>query len=85
MDLLRRSFQTVYSCAYHGEDRLTVVDVTAIQSVVAAIPHSISLPTIADLSIQAEVRDKVFIVEKLALDVMVLAGLMKVGMSWSLL
>ena len=41
--LLRESFGTVVSCTKLGEDSLTVVQTSAIQAVVAMIPHKLSV------------------------------------------
>lgn len=71
-DLLRKSFNTLYSCSYTGQENLRVVNVKTIKSVVAVIPHSIV--AVEDEIAAAEVAGKVFIVEKLGLDVMTLAG-----------
>ncbi|KAF8256448.1 hypothetical protein EI94DRAFT_1775290 [Lactarius quietus] len=38
MDMLRDSYNTVYSCAYRGQEDQQVIDVKAITSVVAMIP-----------------------------------------------
>ncbi|KAG1843970.1 hypothetical protein F4604DRAFT_1937843 [Suillus subluteus] len=38
-ELLRRSFQTVVACHYGGDTSLKLVKVSAIQSVVAMVPH----------------------------------------------
>lgn len=40
-NLLQLSSEVVYSCQYRGEDSLRVVSVTAIQAVVAMVPHTI--------------------------------------------
>lgn len=71
--LWERSHKTLYSCSYLGQENLKVVDIKTIQSVVAIIPHS--LVQILDSAIQREVNGKVFVVEKLGLDVMALAGI----------
>ncbi|KAG1890997.1 hypothetical protein F4604DRAFT_1876202 [Suillus subluteus] len=38
-DLLECSLQTVFACSHHGDASLRLVEVTAIQSVVAMVPH----------------------------------------------
>ena len=62
-ELLTLSYKTVYSCSYLGQGNLRVVEVTAIQSAVAVIPHS--LATIEDEDVRKELQDKVFVLEKL--------------------
>lgn len=74
-NLLNQSYQAVYSCAYRGQENLTVVDVKLIESVVAVIPHELSINQISDPNMRSQVQGKVFVVEKLGLDVMLLAEL----------
>ncbi|KAH9074395.1 hypothetical protein EDB83DRAFT_2203920, partial [Lactarius deliciosus] len=60
--LLRISLKTLWSCEYLGDGALKFVDVRAIQSVVAMIPHSPSIDG-------RPAEDRHFLVEKLGLDV----------------
>lgn len=76
--LLKKSYQTVYSCSHLGDAGLLVIEAKSIQAVIAAIPHSV-VPDISDPEIRAELQDKVFIVEKLGMDVMILADAVNNG------
>ncbi|KAG0696653.1 hypothetical protein DFH29DRAFT_783759, partial [Suillus ampliporus] len=40
-NLLQLSSEVLYSCQYRGDDSLYVVPITAIQAVVAMVPHTI--------------------------------------------
>lgn len=59
-DLLRRSYSTVWSCTHGGAASLRVIDVKAIQAVVAMIPHP-AFPAHPELS------GRFFLVEKMGL------------------
>lgn len=61
-DLVRLSNRTVLSCKYLGEEALRVVDVTAIKSVVAMIPHRPTLPS-------GIIEDRFFVLERPGLDI----------------
>jgi hypothetical protein len=61
-ELLRRSFNTLWTCRYQGAEALRVIDVTDIHSVVAMVP----LPHNNNLF---------FVGEKLGLDVAMLGGI----------
>jgi hypothetical protein len=60
--LLRKSYNTLWTCRHQGADDLHVVDVKNIHSVVAVVPFPFE-------------RDKFFIGEKLGLEVTALGGL----------
>lgn len=66
-DLLRVSYGTLWSCEYHGDSGLRFIDVKAIKSVVAMIPHS---PVIGG----QEACGRFFLVEKPGFDVAIIAG-----------
>ncbi|KAG1817421.1 hypothetical protein EV424DRAFT_1324335, partial [Suillus variegatus] len=38
-DLLQRSFHTVFACHHRGDNSLRLIEICAIQSVVAMVPH----------------------------------------------
>jgi hypothetical protein len=67
-DLLQISHGTLWSSEYHGDSALKFVDVKAIKSVVAMIPHS---PVIRG----QEARARFFLVEKPGFDVAIIAGI----------
>ncbi|KAH8980248.1 hypothetical protein EDB86DRAFT_2813862 [Lactarius hatsudake] len=66
--LLRLSMNTLWSCVYLGDGALKFVDVKAIQSVVAMIPHR---PSIDGRSAE----DRFFVVEKPGFDVAIMSGI----------
>jgi hypothetical protein len=66
-DLLRLSYGTLWSCEYNGDRALRFINVEAIKSVVAMVPHS---PVIEG----QDVHDRFFLVEKPGFDVAVMAG-----------
>lgn len=69
--LYEESSHTLWSCSrQHGDDGLVVVDVTQILSVVAMVPH----PPMSNMSL-GDFSQRVYVVEKLGLDVMVMAGM----------
>jgi hypothetical protein len=61
LDLLRHSYETLWTCRYQGADNLRVVDVKNIQSVVAIVPFPFQ-------------HEKFFVGEKLGLEVTALGG-----------
>ncbi|KAG2065942.1 hypothetical protein BDR04DRAFT_1160881 [Suillus decipiens] len=63
-ELLRESYNTLYSCTHQGNEALMVVEVFAIQAVIAMVPHK--LPNHPELCF--------FLVEKPGLDVAQFAG-----------
>ena len=62
LDLLRQSYETLWTCRYQGTDDLCVVDVKNIHSVVAIMPFPFE-------------RDKVFVGKKIGLEVAALGGI----------
>jgi hypothetical protein len=66
-ELLRISHGTLWSCEHQGDLALKFIDVRAIKSVVAMIPHS---PVIRG----QEAPDRFFLVEKPGFDVALIAG-----------
>ncbi|KAH9016017.1 hypothetical protein EDB84DRAFT_1252809, partial [Lactarius hengduanensis] len=66
--LLRLSMNTLWSCVYLGDRALKFVDVKAIQSVVAMIPHRPSIDS-------RSVEDRFFLVEKPGFDVAIMSGI----------
>ncbi|KAH9162708.1 hypothetical protein EDB89DRAFT_1860572 [Lactarius sanguifluus] len=66
--LLRISMKTLWSCKYLGDGALKFVNVKAIQSVVAMIPHSPSIDG-------RPAEDHHFLVEKPGLDVALMSGI----------
>ncbi|KAJ8588647.1 hypothetical protein M405DRAFT_792718 [Rhizopogon salebrosus TDB-379] len=60
--LLTLSHNTLWSCTYHGNDALCVIDVKSIQSVVLMAPHCLKLPSGVE-------EDRFFVVEKPGLDI----------------
>ena len=66
--LLAQSHGTLISCLYSGDNALSVVDVSSIQSVVGMIPHH----PFADL---AREDNRYFVVERPGLDFAKLAGI----------
>ncbi|KAH8995170.1 hypothetical protein EDB83DRAFT_2238905 [Lactarius deliciosus] len=66
--LLRLSMNTLWSCVYLGDGVLKFVDVKAIQSVVAMIPHR---PSIDGRSVE----DRFFVVKKPGFDVAIMSGI----------
>ncbi|KAI9442694.1 hypothetical protein H4582DRAFT_1809812 [Lactarius indigo] len=65
--LLRLSMNTLWSCVYLGDGALKFVDVKAIQSVVAMIPHRPSIDG-------RPAEDRFFSVEKPGFDVAIMSG-----------
>jgi hypothetical protein len=65
--LLTLSYNTLWSCTYHGNHSLRVIDAKSISAVVAMVPHQ-SFP---DDSNPAE---RFFVVEKPGLDISFLGG-----------
>lgn len=69
-DLLRLSSGALWSCQ-HQEDALEVIPIKVIESVVAMVPH----PRSSDPAVDARLSGRVFVVEKLGLDILaMLAG-----------
>ena len=68
--LLKMSYGTVWSCRYTGDAGLQVVDLAAIKAVVALVPH----PLMAGNIIQEQYKGHYYVVEKLGLDVLIMAG-----------
>ena len=66
-DLLKESSNTLWSCKHQGEGAMAVIDVKAIEAVVAMVPHSVEI-------LGAEWADRVFVVEKSGLDVASMGG-----------
>jgi hypothetical protein len=66
--LLRLSMHTLWSCEYLGDNALKFVDVTAIQSVVAMIPHSPSIDG-------RPPEEHFFLVEKPGFDIAIVSGI----------
>lgn len=70
-DLLAESSNTLWSCSRQpNESGLCIIPITDIQSVVAMVPH----PDLQATSIIQDFRNRVFVVEKMGLDVMQMAG-----------
>ena len=64
--LLRESSFTLWSCMQQGNNSgLAIVSVKDISAVVAMVPHAIF----------GESSDRFFVVEKMGLDVMIMAGI----------
>lgn len=63
-DLWDKSFGTVWSCEYNGDNDLVVVDVKTILSVVAIVPH----PDL-EKDVPENCAGRFYIAEKLGLDV----------------
>lgn len=62
-DLRLSSHGTVWSCQYKGEASFSVIDVMAIRSVVAMLPHPV-----LEVSAPENCAGSLFVVEKLGLD-----------------
>ena len=69
-DLWEKTSKVLYSCLPQGDDGLEVINVKTIDSVVAMIPH----PHVQDAVWQRRLEGRVFVVEKLGLDVFTLSG-----------
>ena len=67
IDLLKESSNTLWSCKHQEEAAMAVIDVKAIEVVVAMVPHSVEI-------LGAEWADWVFVVEKPGLDVAAMGG-----------
>ncbi|KAG1732805.1 hypothetical protein EDB19DRAFT_1591707, partial [Suillus lakei] len=63
-ELLRGSYHTLYSCTHQGNEALVIVEVFAIQAVIAMVPHK--LPDNPELCF--------FLVEKPGLNIAQFAG-----------
>ena len=68
--LLKESYGAVYSCWYRGDADLRVIEAKNILSVVAMVPHPAS-----QAHILPNMENRVFVMEKLGLDVMSLTGI----------
>jgi len=66
--LLSISENTLWSSKYQGDGALKFIDVKTIQSVVAMIPHKPEIPGLPP-------SERFFLVEKLGLDVAMMAGI----------
>jgi hypothetical protein len=62
-ELLQASFFTLWSCTYHGDETLSIIDIKSITAVVAMVP----LPSPASV-------ERYFVVEKPGLDVAHMGG-----------
>ena len=72
-DLLRQSSNTLWSCMYRGKEALEVIPVKDIGSVVAMVPH----PHVRDEALEQRLSGRVFVVEKLGLNVLAGAGMIE--------
>jgi hypothetical protein len=64
-DLLHRSFHTVFACHHHGDNSLRLIEVCAIQSVVAMVPHQ--FPGINGILF--------YLIERPGLDIITMSGI----------
>lgn len=71
MDLLKEFLYTLWSCQPGDETTLCVIPVQAIKSVVAVIPH----PTMVDRDLQQRFEGRVYVIEKMGLDLATMAGI----------
>lgn len=71
-ELLTLSYNTFWSCLPTGDDGLAVVNVKAIQSTVAIIPHEVDI--IEDPELRERVRGRWYMVPELGADAGALAG-----------
>lgn len=72
-DLLTESSNTLWSCTrQQNDDGLCIVPVTLIQSVVAIVPHIDS-----DIQVRRDLSGRLYVVEKMGLDVMQMAGVVE--------
>jgi hypothetical protein len=69
-ELLEYSHHTLLSCVYEGDAYLQVIDIKAIMSVVAMVPHH---------PFSEDPLDRYFVVEKPGLDVACLGGVVEVA------
>ena len=63
--LLKESYKTLWSCTYHGDNELKVIDSKHILSVVAMVPHT---PLLTRPNGQGFREERFFLVEKPGLD-----------------
>jgi hypothetical protein len=66
--LLQLSHKTVYSCQYLSNDNLRVINARSIRSVIAIVPHEVTLPG------KTAAEDRWFVVEKPGLEAAELGG-----------
>jgi hypothetical protein len=71
---LEESYNTVWSCGYERDEHLVVIPVQKIISVVAMVPHLVTL----DLGGEEEQSLSYFLVEKPGLDMIDFAGYQEV-------
>lgn len=71
--LARQSFNTILSCSYHSQDALAVIRIKDIQSVVAMVPH----PRAEEGTLAGDLYGRFYVVEKMGLDVMTMAGMIE--------
>lgn len=69
-----QSFNTVLSCSYFGQDALTVARIKDIHAVIAMVPHRKA----EEGTVAGDLYGKFFVVEKMGLDVMTMAGIAEV-------
>ena len=69
--LYAHSYETLWSCRHGGDATLRIIDIKTIQSVVAMIPH----PHVADPTLNETLKGRVFVGEKMGLDIMNMAGI----------
>ena len=73
-ELLELSYETLWSCRHTGDEGLCVVNVKDISFIVAMIPHAL----VADEALHTQLQERVYMVDKLGIDLLIMAGVTEV-------
>lgn len=72
-ELLYLSYNTLWSCSHSSDEGLAIISVQDITSVIALIPH----PLVDDHTLRERLRGRVYMVDKLGMDILIMAGVME--------